>query len=80
MSLHRLHPYLAFCQAMLISFPNSHCFISKKYRQLTVSKLIFEIFGPILSFPLSVCGSYPVELTSLHPISYLMTLFDPISN
>lgn len=82
--------YVTICITPLTSFVSSYINFFPKFTLFHFQKkklsnnrvkitLIFEIFGPILSFPLSVCGSYPVELTSLHPISYLMTLFYPIS-
>lgn len=78
-------PLTSFVSSYINFFPKFTLFHfqKKKIKKLSNNRvkitLIFEIFGPILSFPLSVCGSYPVELTSLHPISYLMTLFYPIS-
>lgn len=76
-------PLTSFVSSYFNFFPKFTLFLFKKKNKLSNNRvkitLIFEIFGPILSFPLSVCGSYPVELTSLHPISYLMTLFYPIS-
>lgn len=53
MSQYILHPWLALYQVILISFPNSRCFISKK-KKLSNNRvkitLIFEIFGPIQVF------------------------------